>query len=188
MEYLLVKGKTDLFGANSTLGKYFDPQTGKIDRSSFATEIFQNSYQGYFDPELGRYLGLKSLSIDEISVSPNSLSTLILKLNYEAYFLRLNQRSIVDASVKSLSPMGVSAELLGYNIDIAGEDLVAGAKPEYDSTAKTIVFPSGNLKPIKEGDILRVKLTNLIKTISSNLGVRYRLRGVCKVSGCGKKD
>lgn len=183
-EYILVSGNASLYAPIKSLANFFE--NGCLDMQSYVESQFEKTYSGYISNTYGRFLMLKNITGFKCSTAESDLNLIKIDVNFNAYFMRIYEKIVVDVPIKNVSKKGLYCNLLGYSIDVHEKDLVAGVSIEFDTVNNAFNCPS--LKTtFKAGDYLRVKILNKHRVIGQGSVQKVRFKAASKYAGCGKK-
>lgn len=186
MEYILVQGLCRLKAQTSLLAKFIDPLSKSLNKPAFSRHVFERNYEGYHDPNVGRFISLESIEPISITSTSVTLDHVDLAVQFRAYFFLVKEKAIIDVLVSSVGPKGLTAQVMGYVVDVADTDLLPGIKPDYNPATSALVFP--NQKTISAGDVVRVRVTGIRRSLGDKISDNYRLKGSCIYPGCGKRE
>ena len=184
MSFRLVKGECVLDTDASTLVKHINLDTRIVDKKSLARSLFDKTYEGFFTNAYGKFIALKDISPTEVLGESVDFQSVKVKASYQAFFYKAPERGLVDILVDEVTPKRIKGYHMGYVVEIPQEDLYTGERGQYDPSSNSLLYP--NQKKISLGDLLRCRVTRLVKEYET--GRATRLQGSCNYPGCGKKE
>lgn len=136
----------------------------------------------YYNSTCGVYVGFKNLKV--LKICEDGFSYLFTRVSFlaQVYFYKVEPKEIIDFKVTKIYPTVVEGQLYNAKVQIPKSQL---------SNSIVVYTPANNCfqigrEKIKEGDVIRAKVTSVITEKDFKRSLFYKIKGSCRNVGTGK--
>jgi hypothetical protein len=151
-------------------------------RKTFVEQIIEKELRHFYNKRIGSYVGLEFFEIKYIKNKPVDINNLEIMVKVSLFFYKVEQKEIIQFKVLKITPRFIEGIIYNIRVDLSLDQLSA-SPVVYNSVTNTV---TANEKRIKEGDIIRGRITGFFKSISAYVTSYAKVKVTCRNTGSGK--